>query len=165
VLPSSALDIGRHPVASGGPGDVYEGTLNGSKVCVKRIRVYTQDGPEEATKVRYPFAFPSLPLLTRIVDSLQRGRSVETIRASEYRPSPRYHFESSSTYFGMDAGWKPDGVHQETPRCRPNRPCECPCCHPLAYAHPRHQLSDVAGGLCFLHSRNIVHGDLKGVRD
>ena len=29
----------------------------------------------------------------------------------------------------------------------------------------RHQLSDVAGGLHFLHSRNIVHGDLKGVRD
>ena len=33
------------------------------------------------------------------------------------------------------------------------------------YAHPRHQLSDVANGLCYLHSRNVVHGDLKGVRD
>ena len=28
-----------------------------------------------------------------------------------------------------------------------------------------HQLSGVAEGLLFLHSRNIVHGDLKGVRD
>ena len=28
----------------------------------------------------------------------------------------------------------------------------------------RHQLSNVAEGLYFLHSRNIIHGDLKGVR-
>ena len=30
-------------------------------------------------------------------------------------------------------------------------------------AHPRRQLSDVATGLCYLHSRNIMHGDLQGV--
>ena len=53
VLSSSLLNIGRSPVASGGSGDVYEGTLNGSKVCVKRIRMYSKDGPKEATKVRH----------------------------------------------------------------------------------------------------------------
>jgi len=58
MLESSVLDISCHPIASGGPGDVYEGTFNGSKVCVKRIRVYSRDGPKEATKVRYPFDFP-----------------------------------------------------------------------------------------------------------
>ena len=31
---------------------MYQGTLNDSNVCVKRIRVYTQEGPQEATKVR-----------------------------------------------------------------------------------------------------------------
>ena len=30
---------------------------------------------------------------------------------------------------------------------------------------PPHQLSDAAAGLDFLHSRNVIHGDLKGVRD
>ena len=32
-------------------------------------------------------------------------------------------------------------------------------------AYFRHQLCDVAEGLRFLHSRNIVHGDLRGVRN
>ena len=31
-------------------------------------------------------------------------------------------------------------------------------------AYSRYQLSDVAKGLCYLHSRNVIHGDLKGVR-
>ena len=33
------------------------------------------------------------------------------------------------------------------------------------HAHTPHQLSDVANGLCYLHSRDVIHGDLKGVRD
>ena len=28
---------------------------------------------------------------------------------------------------------------------------------------PHYQLSDVVNGLCYLHSCNVVHGDLKGV--
>ena len=35
----------------------------------------------------------------------------------------------------------------------------------LAHVYSRRQLSDIAEGLYFLHSRNVVHGDLKGVRD
>ena len=34
----------------------------------------------------------------------------------------------------------------------------------LSHTYSRHKLSHVAEGLCYLHSRNIVHGDLKGVR-
>jgi len=53
TLSSDVLNIGPNPFASGGYGDVYHGTLNGSTVCVKRVRVYTQDGPQKVTKVRY----------------------------------------------------------------------------------------------------------------
>ena len=52
MLSHQDLMVGRQPVASGGSGDVYEGRLDGLKVCVKRVRIYSKDGPENATKVR-----------------------------------------------------------------------------------------------------------------
>ena len=58
TLSSLLLKIGRHPVASEGPGDVYEGTLNGSRICVKCVRPHSKDGPEKATKVRCPIISP-----------------------------------------------------------------------------------------------------------
>jgi len=33
----------------------------------------------------------------------------------------------------------------------------------LSRAYSRYQLFDVAKGLCYLHSCNVIHGDLKGV--
>ena len=32
---------------------MYGGTLDGLKVCIKRVRVYTQDGPQKAARVRF----------------------------------------------------------------------------------------------------------------
>lgn len=65
ILPTSytlsfpLLTVGQ-PVASGGPGNVYEGTFNGSnsKVYVKNVRAYSKDDPTKATKVCHPVAFP-----------------------------------------------------------------------------------------------------------
>jgi hypothetical protein len=57
TLLSSDLDIGNQPVASGSSADVYEGTLNDSRVCVKRIRVYSTEGPQKAIKVYRPVTF------------------------------------------------------------------------------------------------------------
>ena len=34
----------------------------------------------------------------------------------------------------------------------------------LACTDTRYQLSDAANGLSYLHSRNVIHGNLKGVR-
>ena len=52
TLSSSVLKIAPEPFASGGFGDVYIGTLDGSRVCVKRMRVYTSYGLQAAAKVR-----------------------------------------------------------------------------------------------------------------
>ena len=62
ALPSQLLKIDSLPFTSGGFGDVYMGTLDGSKICVKRIRVYTKDVLQTAVKVyfrRPQLAFPS----------------------------------------------------------------------------------------------------------
>lgn len=52
-LESSLLIPGKYPVASGGSGDIYEGSLNGSKVCVKRLRIYAGEESPVARKVRH----------------------------------------------------------------------------------------------------------------
>ena len=58
ILPTSytlsphLLNVGSEPFASGGRGDVYEGTLDGSRVCIKRVKVYTQGDPQKAARVR-----------------------------------------------------------------------------------------------------------------
>ena len=116
--PSQVLTIGRQPVASGGSGDVYEGMLNGSKVCVKRVRVYSINGPDAAKKVLCAPRFRFL-LLTRPIDPLPRDHNVETLGAQEHRPSPRHYHQPSPAHLGMDVGWTPDRVHWELPRCKP----------------------------------------------
>ena len=82
TLSPSLLNIGRQPVASGGSGDIYKGTLNGSSVCAKRVRVYSKEGPKKATKVRHQRHHSSCPpLLTCLADPLPGGGGVETLVA------------------------------------------------------------------------------------
>ena len=51
TLLSRLLNVGPDPFASGGYGDVYQGTIDGSNVCVKRMRVYIKDDLKKAAKV------------------------------------------------------------------------------------------------------------------
>jgi hypothetical protein len=119
-LSDSLLNIDPRPVASGGSGDVYEGTLNDSRVCVKRVRVYSRDGPEKATKVCYRcHHFPCLPLLTKPTDRIPGGGNVEMLGTQKHRPTPWNHSHSSSAYLRVDARREPDAIHQETPQHGP----------------------------------------------
>ena len=52
TLPSRLLEIDPEPFTSGGSGDVYQGTLHGSRVCIKRVRVYVQSSPQGPVKVQ-----------------------------------------------------------------------------------------------------------------
>ena len=49
---SSNLTIEPGPFDAGGFGDVYQGTLDGSPVCIKRVRVYSNQDKKKITKVR-----------------------------------------------------------------------------------------------------------------
>ncbi|KAF9643878.1 hypothetical protein BDM02DRAFT_3191109 [Thelephora ganbajun] len=51
TLSADPLDIGSYPLDSGGYGDVYLGVLGGSKVSVKRVRMYVAEGPQRVTKI------------------------------------------------------------------------------------------------------------------
>ena len=51
ILEGSLSIPGRYPVTSGGSGDVYEGLLGGSGVCVKRLRLYAKEELQAAKKV------------------------------------------------------------------------------------------------------------------
>ena len=120
ALSSQVLLISNQPVASGGSGDVYEGTLNNSRVCVKRIRVYAKDSSGEPPDVRHiRYHSRCLLLLTRPTDVLQRGRGVEAVETQEHRPPHLYLRGPFPAHFRMDARRRPDGIRREASRRRP----------------------------------------------
>ena len=55
ALSSTPLITDSHPVASGAVADTYKGTFNGRKVCVKRVRVYSNGNPRGVQEVRHLF--------------------------------------------------------------------------------------------------------------
>ena len=135
ILPTSytlspdLLSIAPEPFASGGFGDVYKGTLNGSRVCIKRARVYTRDPPKKAIKVcywRYRFACP--PSLTKDAGLLPRGRNVETLNPPKRPTPPGCHYRSPPARFGLDVRRRSTGIHGEAPQCGPTQTRGCPFC-------------------------------------
>lgn len=59
AFPSQPLDIDSQPFAEGGSAVVYEGTLNSSNVCIKRIRMDSKYISTNPTKVCYPSPPPT----------------------------------------------------------------------------------------------------------
>ena len=119
ALPSGLLNIAPEPFASGGSGDVYEGTLDGSRVCIKRIWAYIQDGPQKATTVRYPHRHLSRsPLPRKSTDLLSRGYNVEALETPKHRipTGCHYHFHVAAR-FGLDVWRGSAGIPQEKSRC------------------------------------------------
>ena len=120
TLSSDRLNIGPEPFASGGYGDVYNGTLDGSRVCIKRVRVYTEDGPEKAAKVRYcRRRFPSPQSLMKLLDLLPRGRNLEAPETPKHRILTGCHYHPLPTHFRLDVWRRPTEIHQRKPECRP----------------------------------------------
>ncbi|KAF9644746.1 kinase-like protein [Thelephora ganbajun] len=122
ILPSSytislhLLNISPDPFAHGSFGDVYHGTLDGTRICIKRLQAFCQEAV-----VRKRLAHPNIvPLL---------GITI--------------------TPFHLISDWMSGGDLPEHIKNNSN-------------ADRIGLLSDVAMGLCYLHSCNVIHGDLKG---
>ena len=75
TIASDRLTVDPLPFASGGFGDMHNGTLDGKAVCVKRLRVSGRDAMPAATKVRFS--------LNRFSDTSSR---TELHRCSVKRP-------------------------------------------------------------------------------
>ncbi|KAF9646907.1 hypothetical protein BDM02DRAFT_2871174 [Thelephora ganbajun] len=79
TLSTDLLKIDPDPFVVGGFGDVYRGILNGSSLCIKRVRVYIKDNPQKAAKtfcqeavMRKYLKHPNiLPLLGVTISPLQ----------------------------------------------------------------------------------------------
>ena len=97
MLSSDLLDVAPDPFASGGYGDVHKGTLDGSKVCIKRVRVYARDGPQKTARVCHWRRSLSRPSLTKLADILPRGRRVETLDTPKHSTAAGYHHHSLPT--------------------------------------------------------------------
>lgn len=72
-FPSQRLKVDPIPFTHGGSGNVYKGTLNGSKVCIKHIQVYAQDVKQKVKQVHFRYShFLRPPSLTESRTSAKR---------------------------------------------------------------------------------------------
>ena len=89
---------------------------------------------------------------------------MEAHESSKYRSIPWRRPQSSSARFRLDGVWKYNGIFKGASGCEPARSCTySPYSQSGAFSSIR-QLCDVAEGLNYIHSRNVVHGAIKGVR-
>ena len=100
----------------------------------------------------------------KLTDILSSGCDVKTLSPSKYRPPPWCNNRPSRTRFGVDVRRRPSRVHRKGSRHKQavSRTFSLP--QKRTTHQPSRQLSDVAEGLHYLHSCDVVHGDLKGVR-
>ena len=136
ILPASymllphRLNVGPDPFASGAYGDVYEGTLDGLRICVKRIRVYTQYGSQKAARVRYRhLLFPRSPSLMGPTDLLPGGHNVETLKTPKHPIPTGCYYHSLPAHFELDVWRRSAGIRQEEPQCRSTKARRCPSYH------------------------------------
>ena len=61
IIPGQFIKTAEHPIASGGFGDVWEGTYNTKWVAIKALRVYKEEDVQKVRKVTHP-VFPT-PLM------------------------------------------------------------------------------------------------------
>jgi serine/threonine protein kinase len=165
MLSSHLLNIGPEPFASGGFSDVYLGTLNGSRVCAKRIRVDPARVLEEAGVSVLLVLSLSLFVITNEIHrpSFKRpwcGNTWHTQTlylswVSLSLPSSLFQNGCLGGTYGITSGRTPTQTDLDW---------YASLMLWLSSAYSYHQLSDIAKGLRYLHSSNVIHGDLKGVR-
>ena len=142
---------------------MYKGSLNGSTVCIKRIRMYTGDDPKKTTKVRFQrHSYPCLSPLINPQAFCQEAVMWKRLMHPNVLPLLGVTINPTQLISNwMSGGDLPGYIKRQSDADRLGLvgiPLSC-----ISYAHPCFQVTDVTSGLCYLHTCNVVHGDLKGV--
>jgi len=166
---TSPLRKENKPICSGGFAEVWKGTYCYRQVAVKVLKVYQTSDIEKIGKVRYIFLEADQQTT---VSSLARHcqRFCKEVlmwnRLSHPNILPLLGAAQEGWEFTMVSEWMDNGNIRQYVLAHPkvNRPSLVSGSFP----HPFRmcslcQLLDVIHGLMYLHSQNLVHGDLKGV--
>ena len=141
---------------------MYQGTLDGSKVCIKRMRVYSKEDIQEGTKV----CFDSIVFPAHHQRDVQIFYREAVMWKRLTHPNILPLLGITLTPLQLISTWMSGGDltgyiknHPDVDRLV----LVCDLTLVFIPCLPHYQLSDVIKGLCYLHSCNVVHGDLKGV--
>ncbi|KAF9259368.1 kinase-like protein [Marasmius fiardii PR-910] len=123
-------------LAIGGYSDIYKGILEGKSVCLKVLRIFIEDSEEKRNEDLHEFYKETL-LWTQL-----------------NHPNILAFLGVNTTLFPgklvLVASWMANGQITKFLEANPN--------------HDRLKvISEIAAGIVYLHSCNIVHGDIKGV--
>ncbi|KAJ7482316.1 kinase-like domain-containing protein, partial [Mycena galericulata] len=137
-LPSSLFITGvtgrdEHPTFGGGFGDIYRSTYDGKTVALKHVRTFQRD--EEHRRLRLQFCREAL-----VWQHLQHPYILPLIGIDRETFSPSLCMVSPWMEHGTVLKYLKDHGHANVDKL----------------------LSEIAQGLQYLHSQNIVHGDLRG---
>ncbi|KAF9259364.1 kinase-like protein [Marasmius fiardii PR-910] len=128
--------IGQHPLNGGGSSDIYKGTMGSRSVCLKVLRTHVQDDEEKRDKDLRDFYKEAL-----LWTHLNHPNLLPFLGVNDVLFPQRLCLVSP---------WMANGQITKFLELNPN--------------HDRlRAISEVAAGIVYLHSRKIVHGDIKGV--
>ncbi|KAJ6566792.1 kinase-like domain-containing protein [Mycena capillaripes] len=137
-LPSSIFisgvnDHDEHPTFGGGFGDVYRASYQGKMVALKRIRTFTADSTTHRNRLQF----------------CKEALDWQGLRHSFILPLLGIDRETFAPSFCMVSPWMKHGTVLKYLRDR-------------GRGDVNRLLLEIAHGLDYLHSMNIIHGDLRG---
>ncbi|KAK7063540.1 kinase-like protein [Favolaschia claudopus] len=137
-LPSSLFISGvtgrnEYPIFSGGFGDIYQASYQDTRVALKRIRTFQRDVEQRRTRLQF----------------CREALVWQQLRHPHILP-----------FIGIDRHTFPSSLCMVSPWMENGTVLKYLNDH--GRSHASRLLLEIAQGLEFLHSRNIVHGDLRG---
>ncbi|KAJ7765418.1 kinase-like domain-containing protein [Mycena maculata] len=155
TLPSSLFIQGvarldKEATFGGTFGDIYRCSYQGQDVALKRIRVFQRDAARKIRKVARPITFLGGHLLIAYAQRFCREALLwQRLHNPYVLPFTGIDAESFPSFLCMVSPWMRHGTILKHLQENGN-------------ANVERRLFEIAQGLAYLHSQDIIHGDLRG---